>query len=62
MDEWIISYYSESVRRDINEWPVGIRAAYAHITERMLAFGPNLGHPYTRSMGQGLFEIRAKGR
>ncbi len=24
--------------------------------------GPNLGLPFTRSMGDGLFEIRAKGR
>ena len=28
----------------------------------MQAFGPNLGMPFTRSMGQGLFEIRAKGK
>lgn len=24
--------------------------------------GPNLGMPYTRAMGDGLFEIRAKGQ
>jgi hypothetical protein len=24
--------------------------------------GPNLGMPYTRPMGDGLFEIRAKGK
>jgi phage-related protein len=35
---------------------------YARITERMKAFGPNLGMPYTRPMGEGLFEIRAKGK
>ncbi len=28
----------------------------------MQTFGPNLGMPFTRSMGQGLFEIRAKGK
>jgi len=26
------------------------------------AFGPNLGMPYTKPMGDGLFEIRAKGK
>jgi phage-related protein len=28
----------------------------------MRVFGPNLGLPFTRSMGQGLFEIRARGK
>jgi len=40
----------------------GHPAYYARITERMCAFGPNLGMPFTRSLGQGLFEIRARGR
>lgn len=46
----------------IEEWPVGIRAYYVRITERIQTFGPNLGMPFTESMGQGLFEIRAKGK
>lgn len=58
---WTIHYYSESVRLGIAAWPVGIRAVYARITERMEAFGPNLGMPFTQSLGGGLFEIRAKG-
>lgn len=28
----------------------------------MQMFGPNLGMPFTRSMGQGLFEIRSRGK
>ena len=28
----------------------------------MEIFGPNLGMPFTRRMGKGLFEIRAKGK
>lgn len=28
----------------------------------MKIYGPNLGMPFTRPMGQGLFEIRAKGK
>jgi phage-related protein len=59
---WEIQYYSESVRREIEEWPVGIRAMYARITERMEVFGPHLGMPFTRPMGDGLFELRAKGK
>jgi phage-related protein len=28
----------------------------------MCTFGPNLGMPFTDSLGQGLFEIRARGK
>jgi len=27
----------------------------------MIEFGPNLGMPHTRAMGEGLFEVRVKG-
>ena len=60
--DWEILYYSKNVQELINDWPVGIRAFYARVTERMETFGPNLGMPFTRSMGKGLFEIRAKGK
>lgn len=60
--DWEILYYNEDVQEALNAWPVGIRAFYARVTERMLIFGPNLGMPFTRSMGKGLFEIRARGK
>jgi phage-related protein len=41
---------------------VGVRAYYVRLAERMCVFGPNLGMPFTRSMGQGLFEMRARSR
>ena len=37
---WEMQYYSETVRQDIAAWPVGIRAMYARITERVQVFGP----------------------
>jgi phage-related protein len=60
--DWEINYYSDEVQETIDAWPVGIRAYYVRLTERMRHYGPNLGMPFTRSMGQGLFEIRAKGQ
>ena len=60
--DWQILYFSEGVQQAIDSWPAGIRAYYARITERMTVFGPNLGMPFTRSMGHGLFEIRARGK
>ncbi|MFQ5779854.1 MAG: type II toxin-antitoxin system RelE/ParE family toxin [Nitrospiria bacterium] len=59
---WEITYYSEKVQDVVNKWPIGIRAFYAHTTERMIIFGPNLGMPFIRSLGEGLFEVRARGK
>jgi phage-related protein len=56
-----ISYYNASVKAEIDRWPKCINASFIRITERITVSGPNLGLPYTRPFGDGLFEIRAKG-
>lgn len=56
-----IHFYNASVQADIADWPSGINASFSRITLQMLASGPNLGLPYTKPFGDGLFEIRAKG-
>lgn len=43
-------------------WPTGINASFTRIALRMVEHGANLGMPYTKAMGDGLFEIRAKGQ
>lgn len=43
-------------------FPPGLQARYIHLTERMLTFGPDLGMPHTRAMGNGLFELRSKSK
>lgn len=60
--EWEIVYYSEDLQRVVMEFPAGIQARYIHLTQRILAFGPNLGMPHSRAMGQGLFELRLKSK
>jgi phage-related protein len=60
--EWTIFYFNEDLTRTILEFPAGIQARYIHLTERMLVFGPHLGMPHTRAMGQGLFELRMKSK
>ncbi len=60
--EWEIVYYSDDVQQALLEFPAGLQARYIHLTERMLAFGPDLGMPHTRAMGKGLFELRLKSR
>ncbi|MEI7707420.1 MAG: type II toxin-antitoxin system RelE/ParE family toxin [Chlorobium sp.] len=56
-----IGYYNSSVQTSIDDWPSGVYASFIKITEQIERSGPNLGLPYTRALGDGLFEIRAKG-
>lgn len=60
--KYTIAYYNEAVRRAIWSWPESVRASLVRIIERMAQDGPDLGLPYTRAMGEGLFEIRARGK
>ncbi len=57
---WEIKYYNERLQEEILDMPPGILARYIALTDRMEIYGPNLGMPHTRAMGEGLFEIRAK--
>lgn len=58
---WKIEFYSKQVEEDIYDFPPGIQAKLIDIMDMMVEFGPNLGKPYTDSLGSSLFEIRAKG-
>ena len=59
---WTISFYSEKVESETLALPPGVLASFLRITELIEAFGPDLGRPHTAPLGQGLFEIRAKGK
>ena len=59
---WTIGYYSEQVRQEIDSLPVGIRVSYARLTELLEEFGLELRMPHSRAMGDGLFELRPRGR
>lgn len=56
-----IEFFNPHVQTEIFNWPESILANFVRITETIVSFGPNLGRPYTSSLGEGLFEIRAKG-
>lgn len=57
---WTITYFSESVQREILDLPAGFLGRYLRYSDRMEVFGQDLGMPHTRSMGEGLFELRLK--
>ena len=40
--------------------PAGFVARFLRYAERMERYGPDLGMPHTRAMGEGLFELRLK--
>ncbi len=57
---WTIAYYSESLQAEILALPAGLLARYLRYSDRMEVYGPDLGMPHTRAMGDGLFELRLK--
>ena len=57
---WTITYYSEAVQTEILSLSAGLLARYLRYTDRMETYGPDLGMPHTRPLGQGLFELRLK--
>jgi phage-related protein len=55
-----IEFYNAKVQAEIAAWPAGIEARFVALARRMVEHGPNLGMPHTRSMGDGLLEVRVK--
>lgn len=62
MKKWTILYYDERVKRDVFALPKGILAGYLRLIEAMEEHGADLRMPYSRAMGEGLFELRPRGR
>lgn len=59
---YTIEYYSDAVAEEILALPDTLAARYVVLTRRIVAVGPNLGAPHTDAFGEGLFELRLKGR
>lgn len=57
---WTITYYSQSLQEEILALPAGFLGRYLRYSDRMEVYGPDLGMPHTRAMGEGLFELRLK--
>jgi phage-related protein len=59
---YAIEYYSEVVQNEILGLPDSLAARYVVLSRRIAAVGPNLGAPHTEAFGDGLFELRLKGK
>ena len=57
-----IEYFHPRVLAEIESWPVDILADYARILELLMEYGPNLRLPHSRAFGEGLFELRPRGK
>ena len=57
-----IEYFHERVLAEIEIWPVDVLADYARLLELLTEHGPSLRLPHSRAMGDGLFELRQRGR
>ncbi len=59
---YTLHYYSEALQTEILAMPAGILADYLRLADLLVEFGPRLRLPHSRAMGEGLFELRPKGR
>ena len=57
-----IEYFHERVLAEIESWPVDVLADYARLAELLSEYGPSLRLPHSRAFGDGLFELRPRGR
>lgn len=59
---WEIHFYNDRVLKETRKWPVGLYADFLRLIELMEQYGADLRMPHSRAMGDGLFELRCKGR
>lgn len=57
-----IEYFNPRILANIEAWPEDILADYAKLVELLFEHGPSLRMPHSRSLGDGLFELRPRGR
>lgn len=57
-----VSYFHARVLEEIESWPVEVLADYARLVELLMLHGPSLRLPHSRAFGDGLFELRPRGR
>ena len=57
-----VSYFHVRVLNEVQSWPVDVLADYARLIELLTEHGPSLRMPHSRAFGDGLFEVRPRGR
>lgn len=57
-----IQYFHERVYAEVPSWPVDVMADYARLIELLTEHGQSLRLPHSCAFGDGLFELRPRGR
>ncbi len=57
-----VDYFHGRVLDEVQSWPVDVLADYARLLELLMVHGPSLRLPHSRAFGDGLFELRPRGR
>ena len=57
-----IDYFHQRVLTEIESWPADVLADYARLIELLAQHGPSLRLPHSKAFGDGLFELRPRGR
>jgi phage-related protein len=57
-----IDYFHQRVLTEVESWPVDVLADYARLIELLAQHGPSLRLPHSQAFGDGLFELRPRGR
>lgn len=57
-----IQYFHERVLAEVEAWPVDVLADFARLVDLRVEHGPSLRPPHSRAFGDGLFELRPRGR
>lgn len=57
-----IRFFSEQVEAGVFALPKTLTARLFALADRMEQYDPNLGEPHTGPTGDGLYEMRLKGR
>lgn len=58
--KWTFIYYSTRIEKEIFSLPKGLLYEFFSMKKIMEQRGPSLGMPYTKAMGEGLFEMRLR--
>ncbi|MEJ2496015.1 MAG: type II toxin-antitoxin system RelE/ParE family toxin [Sulfurovaceae bacterium] len=61
-DKWKITFFNDKVKETTSSLPDGILANLLRIFDMVTEVDPHLGRPHSASLGDGLFEFRAKGK
>ena len=56
---WSVVFYNDRVESEIAKMSPGFVARFVRYAERMEIYGPDLGMPHTKAMGDGRWPIRA---